>query len=396
LIQLRSALLLLVFALLAPSPAAAERRNDGLDDLQMEALRDALRASDELAQAWFRLRAGDAAGARDDARVLARSNRKDADAWHLFGIAAAADGRPMESEQALRRSLRLRPDGWVAMHLVTNLVDRGRLLGAERILKRFDGALGTDLHFARARAWVLVARGELAEARTLLQALEERTGDATLAWQLSALLVEEGDARGALAAIRRAVAAAPEHPVYRRELFERLAAAGDWSGLVEVTSERGADAVGGGLAPYYKGMGLLRLGRTDEAVEAFSAVAEHGRAEPIPLAGATGYLLQLGAYAQAERTARVALDGQSEDAPLHHLLAMSLTRLEREGEALAHYRRASELSAGNADYRFDLLVSLCSLGRAGELDAALTRARRDFPEDARFEALAGRCGAAES
>lgn len=394
--QLRSAILLLVLVLFAPTGATAERRNDGLDDLQMEALRDALRASPDLAQAWFRLRAGDAAGARNDAKALARTNRKDADAWHLLGIAAAADGRPMESERALRRSLRIRPDGWAAMHLVTNLVDRGRLLGAERILRRFEDDLGTDLHYARARAWVLVARGELAEARTLLQALEERTGDATLSWQLSAILVEEGDARGALAAIRRAVAAAPEHPVYRRELFERLAAAGDWAGLVAVTSERGADAVGGGLAPYYKGMGLLRLGRTKEAVEAFSAVAEHGRPEPIPLAGATGYLLQLGAYAQAERTARVALSGQSEDAPLHHLLAMSLTRLKREGEALAHYRRASEISAANADYRFDLLVSLCSLGKGEELEAGLARARRDFPEDARFEALGARCGGADS
>ena len=382
---------LLLSALVALPAGAAESRHDGLDDVSMERLREAMRSWQPMAQAWFRLRAGDAQGAFTDAKRLARERPRSADAWHLVGIASAAAGKPMVAEQALRRSLRLAPDGWVAMHLTSTLLDRGRVGAADRVLRKVEGGLRTDAQFTRARAWVFVARGELESARGLLQSLEGETREAVLSWQLSTLLAAEGDAPAALAAIRRAVANDPEHPVYRRELFERLVAAGDWSGLVAAATERGADAVGGGLAPYYKGIGLLRLGKTDESIAAFAAVVEHGRPEPAPLAGAAGYLLQLGAYPAAERAARVALKGAEEDAPLHHLLAMTLTRVQREGEALAHYRRAAELSEDNANYRFDLLVSLCSLSRTDELIAAIAAARRDFPEDERLDALESRC-----
>ncbi len=389
---LRSLLhLLLLSALVALPAGAAELRHDGLDDVSMERLREAMRSWQPMAQAWFRLRAGDAQGALMDAKRLARERPKSADAWHLVGIASAAAGKPMAAEQALRRSLRLAPDGWVAMHLTSNLLDRDRVAAADRVLRKVEGGLPTDAQFTRALAWVFVARGEIESARDLLQSLEGETREAVLSWQLSTLLAAEGDAPAALEAIRRAVANDPEHPVYRRELFERLVATGDWSGLVAATKERGADAVGGGLAPYYKGIGLLRLGKTDAAIVAFSEVVEHGRPEPAPLAGAAGYLLQLGAYLDAERAARAALKGAEEDAPLHHLLAMSLTRVKREGEALAHYRRAAELSEENANYRFDLLVSLCSLSRTDELTVAIAGARRDFPEDERLDALESRC-----
>jgi len=390
------AAVLLVCALCSGPLAAAEPRHDGLDSVPMEALQAAMRGWEPLAQAWFRLKAGDAAGARADAQRLTRERPRDADVWHLLGIAAAADGKAMAAERALRRSLRMRPDGWVAMHLASNLLDRGRVMGAERMLRKVEGTLSGDPRHARARAWVLVAQGEIAQARELIARLEKGTGEAALSWQLSALLAEEGDAAAALAAIRRAVAADPEHPVYRRELFDRLVAAGDWSGLVAAASDRGANAVAGGFAPYFKGVGLLRLGRADDAIASFSAVAEHGKADPTPLAGAAGYLLQLGAYAQAEKAARIALQAAERDAPLHHLLAMALTRVNREGEALAHYRRASELSAANANYRFDLLVSLCTLSRAEELETALTRAFKDFPDDERLGTLQSQCAAPES
>ena len=70
---------------------------------------------------------------------------------------------------------------------------------------------------------------------------------------------------------------------------------------------------------------------------------------------------------------------------------MVLSRQGRESEALAHYRRAAEVRGDDATWRFDLLMSLCSLQRGAELEDALQRARRDFPEDPRFEALADRC-----
>ena len=239
---------------------------------------------------------------------------------------------------------------------------------------------------------MLVAGGDLAGARDLLQGLEGSAPSAELAWQLSVLLAELGDAPAALAAIRRAVDQSPDQPGFRRQLFERLEQAGDWSGLVDATTQAGADAVGGGLTPYYRGLALLRLGRTEEAAAAFRSVVEHGRPDPTAAAAGAGHLLQLGRYEDAERSARVALAARGGDASLHHLLAMVLSRLGRETEGLAYYRRAAELVPDDATWRFDLLISLCGVGLDSERGEALARARRDFPEDERFTKLSETCG----
>ena len=204
---------------------------------------------------------------------------------------------------------------------------------------------------------------------------------------------ELGEDRAALAAIRRAVDRDPERGVYRLDLFQRLEAVGDWSGLVAAASEAGAETVGGGRASYYKGIGLLKLARTGPAIEAFASVVQHGTPDPVALAGSAGHLLQLGAYPAAEVTARAAVNSRGDDAGLHHLLAMVLTRQTREQEALAYYRRAAELTPADATFRFDLLVSLCSLDRGSELESGVDRALRDFPEDERFPALSERCRA---
>jgi Flp pilus assembly protein TadD len=239
--------------------------------------------------------------------------------------------------------------------------------------------------------YVQIASGDLAAARASLEALEQVQPTAEVAHQLAVLLVEMGDAVGALEATRRAVTREPGDGQYRRELFERLTAAGAWEGLVEAGSEAGAGAAGGGLAAYYRGVGLARLGRKPDAIESLAQVVEHGSPDLVALVGSAGWLLQLGAYVEAERSARGALAGREEDPTLHHLLAMVLTRQGRESEGLAHYRRAAEVRSDDPGFRFDLLVSLCTLGRTEELDDALQRARRDFPDDPRFVELADRC-----
>jgi Flp pilus assembly protein TadD len=184
----------------------------------------------------------------------------------------------------------------------------------------------------------------------------------------------------------------PDRGLYRLDLFRRLEAVGDWTGLVAASSEAGAEAVGGGRASFYRGIAFARLGQDEAAVEALSRVVQHGNPDPVALAGSAGHLLQLGAYAPAESTARAAVAGRVDDPALHHLLAMVLTRQTREQEALAYYRRAAELMPEDANFRFDLLVSLCSLDRTGELESGMDRALKDFDGDPRFAALSSRCG----
>lgn len=391
---MRTFLLLLALTLLVPASAGAAPpppAPDGLDSVPMAALRDSMRRWDGLAQAWFRLRAGDAEGARGEARRLLREHPRDPDALHLLGIAEAAAGKPLQAEGALRRSLRVRPDGWVGVQLVNLYIDGGRLKRAEKVVTDLERTLAADVEVRRARVYVLLASGQLLEARDALVALEQARPSGPSAHQLAILLSELGDPAGALEASRRAVERAPESTLYRRELFDRLVDAGDWAGLVTASSAAGASIVGGGRDAWYRGLALARLGRTEEAIKALASVVQHGGADPRALTAAAGHLLQLGSYADAEAAARAAMRLSDGDSALHHLLAMTLSRQARESEGLAHYRRAAEEVPADATYRFDLLVSMCALERHEELGDALPRARRDFPEDARFGALADRC-----
>ncbi len=366
---------------------------DGLEDVPMPALRDAMRDWDGLAQAWFRLKAGDSAGARTEAKRLLRERPGDPDALHLLGIAATADGRPLEGERALRRSLRRRSDGWVGVQLVNLLLGQGRDVAAEKVVADLGGRLPADPQVRRARVYLLVARNQLEDARDGLLQLEAAFPTAEIAHQLAALLAEMGDVGAALDAAGRAVERSPEDGALRRHHFELLASLGRWSELEAVASAAGAASVGGGLDSYWKGVALARQGKEEPAVRALASVAEHGQPDAVALAGAAGWLLQLSAFGEAEKAARRALLDSPERPALHHLLAMVLSRQGRESEGLAHYRRAADSAPEDATYRFDLLVSLCDLDRADELEDSLARAQRDFDEDPRFGALGDRCGA---
>ncbi|MEE2827704.1 MAG: hypothetical protein VX498_00830 [Myxococcota bacterium] len=387
---------LLLFAFLlfllpvAPAPAA-EAVSDGLEDVRMPRLRDALRASQPMTQAWFRLRAGDAEGARRELQPAVRENPRDPDLQHLYGITAAAAGKHGLAVRALKKSLRFRSDGWVGLHLVNLHLSAGQLGPARKLVTRLEEALPGDTQVRSARVYVLVAEGDLEAARDLLQALEVDAASASVSAQLAAVLDELGAEQDAVSAMRRAVEQAPEDALYRRRLFEVLMAAGRWGDLEEAGRAPGAERAGQGVEHYYRGVALIRLDRSRAAVEALALLLDHSNPDPLALAGSSALLFQLEAWTESERASRRALQSSPEDAGLHHLLAMSLTQQAREAEGLAHYRRASELSPKEANHRFDLLVSLCKLGRLEELEALLPRALRDFDEDPRFTALSAQC-----
>ena len=363
----------------------------GLDAVEVPALREALQQDDALAQAWFRIGAGDAAGARADIKRLLRAGPRNPDTLHLLGIAASAEGRWCLARSSLRRSLRLRADGWVALRLVNLFLDRRRVAAARRLIGALPDELQNDPRVRRASAYVQVASGDPAAALTELKRLEADAPEADVAYQLAVLYIEFDDSEAAADALTRAVQRAPSVGRYHRLLFEELAGLSGWDALVEASSRAGAAAAGGGLDSYYRGLALSRLGRAEEAVRAFAAVSAHGMPDKVALAGSAAYLVQLGALAAAETACRAAMLGPSVDPSLHHLLGIILTRQGRESEALAHYRRAVDERSDDADYRVDLLLSLCALERAEELQDAGGRALKDFPEDQRFSRLSEGC-----
>ena len=375
---------LLLVTVTVRAETATRTAADGLDDVEMLPLREALRANDSLAQAWFRIGAGDASGARADIKRLLRENPRDPNILHLLGIAASVDRRSTEAGSALRRSLRIRPDGWVALELVNLLLDKRRVSAARRLLGGLPDELQSDPRVRRASAYVQVAGGDPEAALMELQRLEQEAPEADVAYQLAVLYVELGDSASAADALTRAVQRAPSVGRYHRLLFEQLSGLARWDALVDASSRTGAAAAGGGLDSYYRGIALHRLGRAQEAIRAFSAVSAHGMPDLVALAGSAAYLLQLGAFASAEQACRLAMKGLDSDPSLHHLLGIILTRQERESEALAYYRRAVDERADDADYRFDLMLSLCSLQRLDELGDAVDRAVKDFPDDKRF------------
>ena len=152
-------LVLPVLAVADPAVPEAGKGRDGLEDIEMERLREALRGDEVLAQAWFRLGAGDAAGARSDIKRLLRDRPRDPNILHMLAIAASAERRGMEARRALRRSLRQRPDGWVALHLVNLLLNKGRVVAAQRVLGKLPDDLEDDPQVRRASAYVQVAGG---------------------------------------------------------------------------------------------------------------------------------------------------------------------------------------------------------------------------------------------
>jgi tetratricopeptide (TPR) repeat protein len=381
-------ILLLLVSALQGTPA---RAGDGLDSVQMPALREAMRSWPELAQAWFRLRAGDAEGARLDAKALARLRPQSAEAQHLLGIAASACGKHTEAVAALKRSLKLKADAWVATHLVHDLAHRGKAKAALKISAELLKKLPREPQMIRTHAWALVAAGLIGEARPVLEELEKQRPDGETAWQLAVLHFALRDPEAGIAAAKRAVERNPREAVWRKELLGRLHDAARWEELLAVASKGGAESEAGAQSAWYRGVALAKLGRRDEAVRALAAVVEHAEADALTVVGASAWLLQLSAEKEAEAAARRALTEQDSSPALHHLLAMTLTRQQREDEGLAHYRRAADLEPGNVDYRYDLSVSLCALGRREELEVELQRVDREFGPDARFTALAERC-----
>jgi Tfp pilus assembly protein PilF len=75
---------------------------------------------------------------------------------------------------------------------------------------------------------------------------------------------------------------------------------------------------------------------------------------------------QLSRDGDAEGVLRTAIAISPQDAGLHHVLGLTLTRLKRPDQALGEFQRAAELDPDRARYAYVYAVALHSAGRGGD------------------------------
>jgi tetratricopeptide (TPR) repeat protein len=90
---------------------------------------------------------------------------------------------------------------------------------------------------------------------------------------------------------------------------------------------------------------------------------------------------QLGRDGDGESVLRQAIATSSQDAGLHHVLGLALTRLKRPDEALGELRRATELEPDRARYVYVYAVALHSSGRRDEAMTLLTEGLARYSDD---------------
>lgn len=179
-------------------------------------------AAAPLDEARQRLASGDLDGAARQLELAVTARPDDADALAALGDTEARRSRYLESLEAYRRALALRPG------------DPGVVEGLRRILKPLIGELRErlqarpgDPNARHALAFVLAVQGRRTKAREQLDGLSRRNPGYAAAWQdLAWLRLASGDTAGAVEAVGKAFELDPGSPGVRRHLkLVRLARA---------------------------------------------------------------------------------------------------------------------------------------------------------------------------
>jgi predicted CXXCH cytochrome family protein len=132
-----------------------------------------------------------------------------------------------------------------------------------------------------------------------------------------------------------------------------------------------------------------RMGRTDEAVEAYQrAIALDDRFLPAYL-GLARLQYALGRKPLAEQHLRRAVEIGPDSGDSHYLLALLLSEQGEEKQALEHLQRAAGLMPENARVHYNLGLLLIRLKRFAEAKAALERALELNPSDPRTRQALG-------
>jgi len=144
------------------------------------------------------------------ARKKARERPTDPKAWHDLAEQALAAGFAGEAEAAARQAVELAPGNIAPATALANLLlTRGELDDARRLLEPFSGA-DAHAHVLTALGAVAFRQGRMQDARALLERAVIQHPWAVLAWQwLARVLDAECDPAGARAMLEQAARTAP-------------------------------------------------------------------------------------------------------------------------------------------------------------------------------------------
>jgi tetratricopeptide (TPR) repeat protein len=293
--------------------------------------------------------AGDLGGAAAIYVRLLEANHENADAWHLLGLIASDQARPVDAVDFLCQAIRLAPD--VALYRA-NL---GLALGRE---ERWSEAAecyaeadilepGNPKTLGKlGRALARLGRFEPAVA-ALRQALDASGGDADTWNALGSALADSGEMEEAAHCFEEAIRRNASHDEARANLHsagqhwarqgEEASLRQDWEKAVPALERAVRCAPGEAMWRFNLGLALTAVRRLDEA--------------------------------QAEYEA--ALRIQPEHAESWNNLGHVLLALGDSGRALDAYRRALQWKPEYVDARYNLGVALQGLDRAAE-------ARREY------------------
>ena len=225
---------------------------------------------------------GEARAGRDQFAALLAEAPDDPRRLLFLGRAEAALGETAEAEDHLCRALALKPDYAEAWLQLANLAATDAVR-AEAILDEALVALPDDQKLLEGKATTLRTSGQIARARTFLEALETRFPQAAwVQFHLGDLVAEADRARG-VAHLRRARALDPgnlDHLVALIQSLERTAGAEEGAALDEAHGLCAAALALGGLRPgQTKALRDVYIRVCDfQAIEALGDLRTAGRA----------------------------------------------------------------------------------------------------------------------
>ncbi len=288
-------------------------------------------------------------GARGAAEIILARRPDDSGLLQFLGHVCCRAGDFTAGATHLSRCLELDPGNESArIDLARALVAMGALDEADALCRAPGPREAAALELNRIRAFVLLQKGQPADAAACYEAVVDARPDDFESWNnLGNVRREAGDPDGAVEALTRAAALRPDLVAIRRNL-------------------------GGALAD---------AGRFEDSLAALEAAARLAPEDPACLVELSRALNRLGrpgdALAPLGSAARLAPG----DAEIQVEIGLSHAGLDDLAEAEAAYRRAIRLQPGFAPAYVQLALLLESANRAGELAALAAEAEAAGIED---------------